>query len=174
MDSTSRKLLLLVRKIGHDTMELRSVNFSFFFINTFYISYTCVECGEDVMSYFASSSSYPFTFLVSAFTISQKDVNVTLKPAAHASSRLAAPGAILDTFPCGVNVFLFSIVLSFYCVLIVSGTLEWRLDFLPTVYWEIKTNNIVKTKRYFIDNLRHPKRPIRNHCFFFAQGRASR
>ena len=27
------------------------------FIFTFYISYTCVECGKDVMSYFASSSS---------------------------------------------------------------------------------------------------------------------
>ena len=39
----------------------------------FYISYyTCVECGKDVMSYFASSSSYSNTFLVSAFTISQK------------------------------------------------------------------------------------------------------
>ena len=24
---------------------------------TFYISYTCVECGKDVMSYFASSCS---------------------------------------------------------------------------------------------------------------------
>ena len=95
---------------------------------------------------------------------------VTLQPVAHASSRPAAPGAILDTFPCGVNVFL----LSFYWVLIVSGTLEGRLDFLPTVYWEIKTNNTVKTKRYFIDNLRHPKRPIRKHCFFYAHGRASR
>ena len=42
------------------------------FIFTFYISYTCVECGKDVMSYFASSSSYSNTFLVSAFTISQK------------------------------------------------------------------------------------------------------
>ena len=27
-------------------------------ILTFYISYTCVECGKDVMSYFARSSSY--------------------------------------------------------------------------------------------------------------------
>ena len=66
------------------------------------------------MSYFASSSSYSNTFLVSTFTISQKhcfkNANVTLQPAAHASSRPAAPGAILDTFPCGVNVFLFSIV----------------------------------------------------------------
>ena len=35
---------------------------------TFYISYTCVEYGKDVMSYFASSSSYSNTFLVSAFT----------------------------------------------------------------------------------------------------------
>ena len=149
-----------------------------FVINTFYISYTCVECGKEVMSYFASSSSYSNTFLVSTFTISQKhcfkNANVTLQPAAHASSRPAAPGAILDTFPCGVNVFPFSIVLSFYWVLIVSGRLEGRLDFLPTVYWEIKTNNIVKTKGYFIDNLRHPKRPIRKHCFFYEHGRASR
>ena len=89
-------------------MELKSVNFDFFYKHCF------------------------------------KNANVTLQPAAHESSRPAAPGAILDTFPCGVNVFLFSIVLS--CVLIVSGTLEGRLDFLPTVYWEIKTNNIVKTK----------------------------
>ena len=28
-----------------------------FLFSTFYISYTCVECGKDVMSYFASSSS---------------------------------------------------------------------------------------------------------------------
>ena len=27
---------------------------------TFYISYTCVECGKDVMSYFASSSRRNF------------------------------------------------------------------------------------------------------------------
>ena len=41
----------------------------------FYIlhSYTCVECGKDVMSYFASSSSYSNTFLVLAFTISQRE-----------------------------------------------------------------------------------------------------
>ena len=123
------------------------------------------------MSYFASSSSYSNTFLVSTFTISQKhsfkNANGTLHPASHASSRPAAPGAILDTLPCGVNVFLFSIVLSFYYVLIVSnlGTLEGILDFLPKVYWEIKTNNIVKTKRYFIDNLRNPKSPIRKRCF---------
>ena len=32
----------------------------------------CVECGKDVMSYFASSSSYSNTFLDPAFTISQK------------------------------------------------------------------------------------------------------
>ena len=30
-----------------------------FYIFTFYISYTCIECGKDVMSYFASSSSPP-------------------------------------------------------------------------------------------------------------------
>ena len=36
----------------------------------------CVECGNDVMSYFASSSSYSNTFLVSAFTISQKHEKV--------------------------------------------------------------------------------------------------
>ena len=36
----------------------------------------------------------------------------------------------LTPFP----VFLFSIVLSFYWVLIVSGTLKGTLDFLPTVY----------------------------------------
>ena len=88
--------------IGLDAMELRSVNFSFFFF-------------------------YKHCF---------KNSNVTLQPAAYASSRRAAPGAILDTFPRGVNVFLFSIVLSFYGVLIVSnlGTLEGILDFLPTVY----------------------------------------
>ena len=44
------------------------------FLEHFYfyivISYTCVECGKDVMSYLASSSSYSNTFLVSAFTIS--------------------------------------------------------------------------------------------------------
>ena len=89
------------------------------------------------MSYFASSSSYSNTFLVTAFAISQKhcfkNANFTLQPPAHASSGPAAPGAILDTFPCEVNVFLFSIVLSFYWVLILSGT-EGRLDFLPTVY----------------------------------------
>jgi len=34
------------------------------FIFTFYIWYTCVECGKDVMSYFASSSSYSNTVLV--------------------------------------------------------------------------------------------------------------
>ena len=71
-----------------------------------------------------------------------KNANVALQPAAHTLSR-PAPGAILDTFPCGVNVFLFSTVLSFYWVLIISGRLDGRLDFLLTVYWEIKTNNIV-------------------------------
>ena len=151
IDSTSRILLLLVHKIGHDSMELRLVNFSFFFfINSFYISYTCVECSKELISYFASSSSYSNTFLVMAFAISQKhcfkNANFTLQPAAHASSGPAAPGAILDTFPCEVNVFLFTIVLSFYWVLILSGT-EGRHDFLPTVYWEIKINNTVKTKR---------------------------
>ena len=34
IDSTSRKLLLLVHKIGYDAMELKSVIFDFFFINT--------------------------------------------------------------------------------------------------------------------------------------------
>ena len=34
------------------------------FIFTFYIWYTCVECGKGVMSYFASISSYSNTFLV--------------------------------------------------------------------------------------------------------------
>ena len=47
------------------------------FIFTFYISYTNAECGNDVMSYFASSSSYLNTFLVSAFTISQKSARLT-------------------------------------------------------------------------------------------------
>ena len=119
--------------------------------------------------------SVNFSFFKFFYKHCFKNANVTLQPAAHASSRPAAPGAI-DTFPCGVNVFLFSIVLSFYYVLIVSnlGTQEGILDFLPKVYWEIKTNNIVKTKRYFIDNLRHPKRPIRKHCFFYAHGRVSR
>ena len=36
----------------------------------------CVKYGKDVMSYFASSSSYSNTFVVSAFTISQKPINV--------------------------------------------------------------------------------------------------
>ena len=46
----------------------------------FYIlpSYTCVERGGDVMSYFASSSSYSNTFLVSAFTISQKWKSISI------------------------------------------------------------------------------------------------
>ena len=46
----------------------------------FYIlpSYTCVERGGDVMSYFASSSSYWNTFLVSAFTISQKWKSISI------------------------------------------------------------------------------------------------
>ena len=39
-----------------------------------FLHFTCVECGKDVMSYFASSSSYSNTFLVSAFTISQNTV----------------------------------------------------------------------------------------------------
>ena len=43
-----------------------------------YISYyTCVECGKDVMAYFASSSNYSNTFLVSAFTISLYNSIVT-------------------------------------------------------------------------------------------------
>ena len=47
----------------------------------FYIlhSYTCVECGKDVMSYLASSLSYSNTFLVSAFTISPKRINSKFK-----------------------------------------------------------------------------------------------
>ena len=102
IDSTTRKLLLLMHHIGHDVRELRLVKFLLFFF-------------------------YKHCF---------KNANVTLQPAAHESSRPAAPGAILDTSPCGVNVFLFSIVLSFYYVLIVSnlGTLEGILDFLPKVY----------------------------------------
>ena len=62
-----------------------------------------------------------------------KHANVELQPALALSR--PAPG-ILDNFLCRVNVFLFSIVLSFYWVLIVSGRLEGRLDFLPTVYWK--------------------------------------
>ena len=38
----------------------------------YHIRRTCVERGKDAMSYFARSSSYSNTFLVSAFTISQK------------------------------------------------------------------------------------------------------
>ena len=52
---------------------------SIYYIFTFYISYTCVECGKDVMPYFASSSSYSNTFLVSAFTISQIKLNNVIK-----------------------------------------------------------------------------------------------
>ena len=43
---------------------------------TFYILYTCVECGNDMMSYFTITSSYLNTFLVLAFTISQKYNNI--------------------------------------------------------------------------------------------------
>lgn len=32
------------------------------YIFTFYFSYTCVECGKDVLSYCASSSNYSNTF----------------------------------------------------------------------------------------------------------------
>ena len=74
---------------------------------------------------------YIFIFFFNKYPF--KHANVELQPALASSS--PAPG-IPDTFPCGVNVFLFSIVLSFYWVLIVSGRLEGRLDFLPTVYWK--------------------------------------
>ena len=36
---------------------LKLLEHFYFYIFTFYISYTRVECGKDVMSYFASSSS---------------------------------------------------------------------------------------------------------------------
>ena len=61
---------------------------------------------------------------------------------ALASSR-PAPG-IPDTFPCGVNVFLFSIVLSFYWVLIVSGRLDWKTLLSPNGLLKNSTSNWVK------------------------------
>ena len=78
-----------------------------------------------------SSVNFTFSFFFNKCPF--KHANVELQPALALSS--PAPG-ILYTFPCGVNVFLFSIVLSFYWVLIVSERLEGRLYFLPTVYWK--------------------------------------
>ena len=40
-------------------VKCKTIKLYYFF--TFYISYTCVECGKDVMSYFASSSSLHIT-----------------------------------------------------------------------------------------------------------------
>ena len=70
-----------------------------------------------------------------------KHATVKLQPALGLSR--PAPG-ILDTFLCRVNVFLFSIVLSFYWVLIVSGRLDWKTLLSPNGLLKNSTSNWVK------------------------------
>ena len=48
------------------------LNFIFGF--TLYISYTCVECGKDVMSYFASSSRCRYLVITNTFGCFLKNI----------------------------------------------------------------------------------------------------
>ena len=49
------RLGMCSNNLNYNSRILNLLEHAFF---TVYISYTCVECGKDVMSSFASSSSY--------------------------------------------------------------------------------------------------------------------
>ena len=64
------------RKAKHISRIFKLLEHFYFYILH---SYTSVECGKDVKSYFACSLSYSNTFLVSAFTIFPKRINCKFK-----------------------------------------------------------------------------------------------